>query len=266
MGPVPQDTPLPSLWRRLDDGVYVLERAVVVLATGLMVVLVFLSVVWRLFAAPSRGVDPGFVQDVLLGLPGKLLVWSALCVFAMRTARRQDPLWRVFAIGVGVAVGTTALSFLFVYLLPSGLIFSQRLALGLMMWVILLGCSMAARDRRHIMIQAAQKIIPERLLRAHAALSLVAAAGFTAFLWYVSSKYALENLRDWYASDMESGVFESIALPYWAVTSAVPVGFGLTSLRFLSQAFCIWRGTLPPLPPTGELQAAASHEVEESAG
>ena len=66
-------------------------------------------------------------------------------------------------------------------MLPNGLIFAQRLALALLLWTAMLGCSMATYTRRHIALQAIQKIVPDEKLRAHSSLSLLLAADLPAF-------------------------------------------------------------------------------------
>ena len=126
---------------------------------------------------------------------------------------------------------------------------------------------MAAYTRRHIFVQAAQKLVPEHLMKYHMALSLTFAACFTVFLWYTSTVYAL---HDWeiYAKSgtMKAGVFETIPIPYWAVTVAVPIGFGLTLLRFLGTAISVIRGDVPALPEDGMIAISEEQSLggEES--
>jgi TRAP-type C4-dicarboxylate transport system permease small subunit len=185
-----------------------------------------------------------------------------LCIFAAKTA---NPEGNAFIKGSIVAIVVICLGKLLVYLLPSGLIFSQRVALCLMMWIVMLGSSMAAYTRRHIFLQAAQKLVPEDLMKYHMAMSLIFAAIFTIFLWYTSSVYAL---HDWeiYAKSgiMKAGVFETIPIPYWAVTVAVPIGFGLTLLRFLGTAISVLKGDVSALPEEGMIVMSDNHpELDE---
>ena len=121
-----------------------------------------------------------------------------------------------------VAAATTAGGLLLVELLPNGLIFAQRLALALLLWTAMLGCSMATYTRRHIALQAIQKIVPEEKLKAHSALSLVLAAGFASFLTIVGAEYAVTNYVRWASSGGISGTFDSIPIPYWTVTASIP--------------------------------------------
>ena len=124
---------------------------------------VFLSIVWNFFASPTgkiHSILTSFMEDsptvelmaVLIGAS----LWLVLCVFGVRTARKELPWSGVLLRGLGLGAATLGGGKLLVVVLPSGLVFSQRLALSLMMWVVMVGCSMAAYTRRHIGLHAIQ--------------------------------------------------------------------------------------------------------------
>ncbi len=253
----------PGFFTRLDAAIYRVERALVVAATGLMTLAVFAAVVWRVWAAPEGKLD-GLLRALGAGDAApkaaealSALLWVGLAVFAVRTARPAWGVRRRLWVGAAIAAGSLVAAYGLVWLLPEGLVFSQKLALALMMWVMFLGSSMAAHLRRHIFVLAAQRLIPADKTRVHAALSLLVAAGFTAFLTYVGWRYAWSNFTNWLASDLRAGVFDSLPLPYWSVTVCVPLGFGLTMARFVGQAWLIWRGKLAPYPLSPEEEQAA---------
>src|SRR5690606_35148583 len=111
---------------------------------------------------------------------------------------------------------------------------------------------------------------PDARLAQHTALSLLLAALFTGFLAFICMRYAADNLMQWLETDLRAGRWEAIAIPYWSVTLAMPVGFGLTAARFVGQAIGILRGKLTPVPQMEELLAAqrqseASSTTGESA-
>lgn len=255
-----------SVWSRLDRRIYRVETALVIGVTAVMTALVFLAVVWRVFAAPEGKLAEwlvrfGGVEAAAAKTAGDVLgvgLWLAITVLAVRTARPQWSWGRV--LGVGVLGGAAAIvaSLVFVWAMPNGLVFAQKSALALLMWVVLLGSSMAAHTRRHIFLQAAQKLVPAEQQRYHAAASLVLAALFTLFLAWVGARYAWSNWESWISTNMHSGTFESVAIPHWTVTIAIPIGFGLTAARFVGQAVAIWRGVIPPVPPAEEVEAAAA--------
>lgn len=248
--------------RRIDESVYRVERVLITGVIAVMTSVVFLAVVWRAFAAPEGRLESIILDATAdpelsrtLGNVISLLIWAGLCIFATRTAQRDWPFVKVVAVGLLAAAGFVAFGYGFVKLFPSGLVFSQRLALALLMWMVFLGSSMAAHARRHIFVQAAMKLVPERLRALHAAVGLVIAAGFAIFLAWISLTYANETLERWFQSNFRAARFDSIAIPYWTVTFAVPLGLGMTALRFLFQAFLISRGEMSPTPASEETAA-----------
>jgi len=228
-----------------------------------MTIMVFLAVVWRVFAAPSSklasffasqfGLDAGKAATVALFATS--LVWLGLCLFAVYTARPKWAPGRTVLTGTIFAIGSYGMAKLFVLMVPEGLVFAQRIALSCMLWMVMLGSSMAAYQRRHIFVQAAQKAVPNTLLPAHTTLSYVFAALFTFFLTVVCWEYTWNNWLTWSQSSGERGIFASIPIPYWSVTVSVPIGFGLTMLRFISQGWLIYCGKMDPVPPMGEMSA-----------
>lgn len=257
----------------VDERVYQAERWAIVVVIAGMTISIFLAVLWRIFAEPEGRLESMLVS--LMGdssgvrLSGKaltFLAFSALCAFAAKTARKDWSLPTAAAAGLAVAGAVVAVGNLFVWLLPFGLVFSQRLALALLMWMVFLGSSMAAYRRRHIVVQAALKLVPDPLKHVHAALGLVLAALFTAFIWYVSTIYSFEAFNRWVESDFRTAKFDSIPIPHWAVTSAVSVGLGITLLRFLLQAALVLKGIIPPVPLSEEDEALAAVRESESEG
>ncbi|MEO0811502.1 MAG: TRAP transporter small permease subunit [Myxococcota bacterium] len=254
----------------VDDSIYKGERWAIVGVIAGMTISIFLAVLWRVFAEPEGRVEALMVEA--LGDTGGVrmfakaltfLGFAALCGFAARTARKDWSIPVAAGVGITVAAGIVAVGLGFVWLLPFGLVFSQRLALALLMWMVFLGSSMAAYRRRHIVVQAALKLVPDPVKHLHAAAGLFLAAGFTAFLWYVSTRYSLEMFDRWVDSEFRSAKFDSIPIPYWAVTTAVTVGLGLTLFRFVLQAVLILNRVIPAVPLTEEDEALAA--VAESA-
>jgi TRAP-type C4-dicarboxylate transport system permease small subunit len=246
-----------SPWQKIDRICFNFERGAVILVTAVMTIMVFVAVVWRMFAAPSSKLADFLAKNFdflaesaeTTALFATSILWLLLCLFAVYTARPKWPPGRTVLIGSALALGSYAAAKLFVLLVPEGLVFAQRIALSCMLWMVMLGSSMAAYQRRHIFVQAAQKAVPNTLLPAHTALSYALAALFTLFLTIVCWEYAWANWITWSDSQGQRGIFESIPIPYWSVTISVPLGFALTMLRFTSQAWLIYCGKLDPIPP-----------------
>jgi TRAP-type C4-dicarboxylate transport system permease small subunit len=248
---------------KLDKNIYQGERFFVTVATIVMIFAVFFGIVWNFFSTPK-----GKMYSLVKTLAGEganvalisgtitIILWLAACIFAVKTAKSQWDTSKHIIFGLGIGVGFLAFGKMLVVILPSGLIFAQRLALCLMLWVVMLGSSMAAYTRRHIVLQAIRKLIPDHMQRQHAAVGLVVASIFTLFLAIVGWDYAVINFEQWVNADMKAGKFESIPIPYWAITIAIPVGFGLTLARFVGHAIFILKGVMEPVPTEDELKAA----------
>jgi TRAP-type C4-dicarboxylate transport system permease small subunit len=248
-------------WRAVDALLYRIESGAVVVATAVMTLSVFLSILWELFAASDSHCLP-LVHAVWADAPAWVadwcaaLLWSALCVLGMLRAK---PAWRrlhALVAGIGLAASVIAAGRGLVWLLPEGIVFSQRLALSLFMWVVLLGVSMAAHKRRHLAVQAIQRAIAPDRQRAHGALVLAIAGLFTLFLTFESARYCWTTFSVWLQSDGQAGVLESLPIPVFLVTLAIPVGFLLTGVRFLVQSVLIARQELVPYAVDAELDLA----------
>ncbi|MEO1483524.1 MAG: TRAP transporter small permease subunit [Myxococcota bacterium] len=258
--------------RRVDDGVYRAERWAIVVVIGIMTLSIFLAVLWRIFSDPEGRLEALLVASLgdsaAVRWTGRLLsfaLFAGLCSFAVKTAQKHASVAKAVGLGAFVAGGIYLVGYAFAAALPFGLVFSQRLALALLMWMVFLGSSMAAYKRRHIVVQAALKLVPDTLKHVHGALSLLIAAGFTLFLWWVSTRYSMEMFSRWVESDFRESRFDSIAIPYWTVTAAVTVGLGITSLRFILQAFLVYTKEIPAEPLSEEEEAlAAATEAAES--
>jgi C4-dicarboxylate transporter DctQ subunit len=119
----------------------------------------------------------------------------------------------------------------------SGLQWAESISRAGVLWVALLGALGATRQRQHIMIDALPRLLGSRARRVLWAGTQGAAALVTATLaWFGVGLVALE---------LESPVPFAIGIPSWVPMLALPLGFGLMSLRFLVAA------TLPP-PQPGE--------------
>ena len=253
-------------WQVIDDAVYSVEKIVVTVFTVVMVVSIFVAVTWTTLASSesklaflfSGSEDPDHLGHIL-----SAVLWVGVCVLGAFTALEGQAAPKKIGVGVGVAVLSTAFGLMLVELLPNGLIFAQRLALALLLWTTMLGCSMATYTRRHIALQAIQKIVPEDKLRGHSALSLVMAAGFASFLTVVGMEYAITNYVRWSSSGGISGTFDSIPIPYWTVTASIPFAFALSTVRLVIQAALVAQGHAPAVVDSSELGGAADEEEED---
>lgn len=246
--------------RRMDARWAQIERIAVVIATTAMTGLIFFAVMWRLFAQNSDGDAMGSLKVGLVAFA--LVAWGCFVGLGKRRGHTRS-LWPL-ALGLAAGITTTvgALGYAMVALLPSGLVFGQRLALALMLWVVFLGASIAARARSHIALQAVVRWVPKHRQQSHAAIGLGLAALFSGFLALQGAVYACNNLTQWIESSGATGVFDSLPLPYWAVTMAIPLGFASMALRMATHAAEIYLGLRDPIAQDPELAAAHTQPTD----
>lgn len=205
----------------LDDLIYRGERILVALALVVMAAAVFVDVVWRTIHSVEGRTAYGFLLGIL-----------ALCLIGGFTARwpGAGPLKRLgaglLAFGGFSAFGAAVAS------APTGFGWSQRLALVLILWVGMLGSSMATKEGRHIAVDAVKRVVPERLRRGFEVAAALLTVALTLVLMLLAVGYARGNFVDWLQSDMKAFLFESLEAPYWAASVPIPIGFGLMAARF----------------------------------
>lgn len=209
---------------RLDDLLYEGERAIVSASLIVMSAVVFIDVVWRT-ARSVAGTTTGWV---FLG------VIFVLCVLGGLTARLEGAsVAKRIGLGLAAFVVLVVLGTL-IYIAPNGFGWSQRLALVLILWVGLLGGSMAAKEGRHITVDAVRRVVPDKLQRLFEISSGLITVGLAFVLTILGIEYVRANWVDWVDSQYAASVFESLPIPYWASTLPIPVGFGLMAVRFVA--------------------------------
>ena len=212
--------------RALDAVLYAGERWIVCTALVVMSTTVFCDVVW----STAHDMDAGAAKGMLGGI-------FVLCVGGGMTSRTPQ------LDSVPKRLGAGLLAFVVMMLagwaimrVPNGFGWSQRLALALMLWVGLLGGSMATRQGRHIAVDAVRRVVPPNLVRRFELAAGLATVAVTGALTLLAVGYVRANWVEWVSSEMTAGVFESIPIPYWSATLAIPIGFGLMTARFLDAA------------------------------
>ena len=185
--------------RKLDDLIYEGERVIVSAALVVMSIVVFLDVVFRTVQVSST--------NLLIGFSTALLIASLVGSFTRRWETEVSTQKKLIA-GLG-AFGLIVLSCYLITLKPNGFGWSQKLALCLMLWVGLLGASMATHDGRHIAVDAVRQVVPEELKRSFEFMSGAVTVVISTTLTLLAIGYVRSNWGEWLESDMEAGVFES---------------------------------------------------------
>lgn len=244
---------------RIDDLYFRIERMLVVVMFLVMSVVVFADVLHRMFADQAWQTPK---RLVIVGTIGFLIVLGGV-----RTSRKEAGFWpRDFAVAVATFVGIAAALYALVWLVPSGLVWAQTLALVLMIWVAFLGASIAAKDNKHLKVDAAEKIFKGVPRRWVAGFGNVLAAFATFALAILSVKFCLYHYGIYAETDGAGGSFEALEVPKFAAYAIMPVAFTTMALRFVGHAVRAARGQFSThdlvagAPVTEEAQAAAVSE------
>lgn len=105
------------------------------------------------------------------------------------------------------------------------------------LWIGMLGATIAARENSHIAIDIATRYLPERLARA----SGVVLALFTAGVCAVVAWYAWLFVRD----EQGYGTVAFASVPAWLCEAIMPVAFALIALRYVLIAIGVASGRRP---------------------
>ena len=162
-----------------------------------------------------------------------LVLWGAgLIGFTYKLAREKT---EGYALRLGIAWGV--LTPLVVYIatswFPEGYSWAKEIALIMTLWVGLFGASICVHEGKHIRLEALEKSHPEKAKVAMTVLSRLVAAGFTGFMAFLGWRYLFSE---------EGGMFyvpmrlEQTRIPIWFEMLAVPLAFGLTTIRLLASA------------------------------
>ncbi len=277
--------PVVEQLRRINQLIYRAERAFIVVALLAMAFVVFLDVVHRAFASQDSKVLGAFVKVVGWvgiaiepGTPGHaraaaampwvgFAILSGLGWFGVRTATRTKPVGHglAAALGVGGTVVAYGLVQLLLRLMPNGLIWSQEFALVLTLWVGFLGASMATYENKHLKVEALQRHIPPGLRRwvAFGSAALTAAVCFA--LMYLSLRYVRFNYEQYTQSQGQGGLVQGMSLPKYIAFLALPLGFGVMTLRFGGAAAAALQGRIDESDPLAGLVDDATRQAVKAA-
>lgn len=220
--------PEPSRWYRA-------EQRFVAAAMAVMGVVVFLDVLHRVASRP-------------MSAGAKVAVFGVAWAFGYGALRLRaaphpsGPLGRpaapakTLAQAFALAAALGALVWLFVTLLPNGLVWSQTLGLVLMLWVGVVGASLATHERRHLALDLGSKLWPKRALPYVQAVGNAVTAVFCVVLGGLAAWSLKDHWQDWRDTQGAGGVFAALPIPKWAAFLALPTGFGAMAVRFFLQA------------------------------
>lgn len=188
----------------------------------------------------------------------------------------------------GAMVGGFVLAAIVFSQLPTGYSWSQSYSLIMLLWVSFLGASIAARERRHLRVDLARKLMPPDKLPWFNMVSYLVAAGFTAIVLYLGYIYIfgadstylrpIWDAPSWLPESTRTELMEGFPLPEdasafrramqvffapsepgelpdWLKVAAIPVSMLLICVRFVGHAIVFARMGLAGESYTEELGA-----------
>ncbi|MCK6545986.1 TRAP transporter small permease [Myxococcota bacterium] len=244
-----------SLLGRADARLFYVEQRLSGAMMFAMGALVTLDVVHRVFSrSPGRiasmiasliGGEPE-QHDTILAPAIIVIAVLALAYGAFRSRDPELPKSQAAVRAIAATVLATAVVQAFVRLFPEGLVWAPAVGLCLLLWVGLMGASMATYKSRHLALEMGEKLWPEKMRPRMRALSKLVTAAFTLFLAGLGLASTYGHYTSW-IEDPLSSVVPSAELPKWLVFSVVPFAFGVMTVRLVGYA----TGVLPT-PEQGE--------------
>jgi TRAP-type C4-dicarboxylate transport system permease small subunit len=225
----------------IDDGIYFVEKAIVSLFFAIMALVVFADVTHRIFITPDSklggmwmkfGASESLAQNVLgpltLALFAFLLFYGGL---RERWGRESSPRKALLFAAIWVG-GLSVFLKIFLWSFPNGLIWSQTLGLSMMLWIGLVGASMAAKQRRHLALEFGTKIWPQKWQPYVRSISGLMVAVFCAVLAFLAWTLIAEEYR-YFDRVAGTGMFFGLGLPKFLVYGILPYGFFMIVFRYL---------------------------------
>jgi TRAP-type C4-dicarboxylate transport system permease small subunit len=141
-----------------------------------------------------------------------------------------------------ILVGMVCLAFLQIVLrnvFGIGLIWIEPLVRQMLLWIALAGAMVATRDHNHITVDAVSRFLPPgRIKFASGLLCDTFAAIVCSLLTYSTFLVFYREFQDPLLGNIMPG------LPHWASLLALPIAFGVMTLRFVRFSFLSFRNTL----------------------
>ncbi|MBM66211.1 MAG: hypothetical protein CMH55_08265 [Myxococcales bacterium] len=163
------------------------------------------------------------------------LVMSLLLIFA--TERAMVTQWKSLAMrlaaGLVIAAGFYGFCHGFVWAFPSDIPGALQIASGMLFYLAFFGAAVAAREGRHITVDAVRKSVPDRMQPLFGFGAHVGGAAACFFLAWLGGMQTWTDYIEW-AENPALKIYPSIPIPYWTVQLAIPVGLGVAGLRMLA--------------------------------
>ena len=232
LGPEIEWTPNYPLARRIDLWWYRAERLICGTMFLAMALLVFGAVLSDIFGTRREWID----VVVLFG-------FTYLGVITREVAAGEKRRGRLAALAIAVVLtgAIVGLVYLYVERYPGGFVFAQKLALVMMLWVALLGASMATYERAHLALEMGEMVWPRRLLHLVKAFARALTSAFCLALLYLSMEMVFHD------QSTDERILGLMWMPLWFAVLIMPYTFGAMAVRMLAQSYTLVTRTDRPM-------------------
>jgi TRAP-type C4-dicarboxylate transport system permease small subunit len=134
---------------------------------------------------------------------------------------------------VAITVAVAGLTHLYIEEYPGGFVWAPKLALVMMLWVALLGASMATYERVHLALEFGEQLWPKRMIHYVRAFAHALTSAFCFCLFLLSMSLTLDHV-DW-GTNIKANEW----LPYWLAVAIMPYTFIAMSIRIAAQSVTI---------------------------
>jgi TRAP-type C4-dicarboxylate transport system permease small subunit len=228
---------------QFDRAVYRAERVLAAALFLAMSLVMFVNVVQRVYSREESRLVSIFLDKPptpenawwhhTFSMWLSLALAFVLAYLGARTITLKRPLGRLASVGAALAV--TALLGgvvkLVLAMFPNGVIWAPRFCGVGMLWVGLLGASMATYEKRHLALEMGDKLWPKKVFPYVKAVSLLTATVMCVFLVWL----AWLSISD-YRSHNDVIDPSSFRWAKWKVLLVVPYALGMMAFRFAYQA------------------------------
>jgi TRAP-type C4-dicarboxylate transport system permease small subunit len=170
----------------------------------------------------------------------------ALCLLGTRTrvvkaGETRMSAARSIAISAALTSAISALVWVYTEQFPGGFVWAQKVALVMMLWVALLGASIATYERGHLALELGEKLWPKRWLHLVKAAAHAVTSAFCLGLVVWSVSILVDH------ADKGTTVEPLVWFPRWTALAVIPYAFLVMTVRFLAQSYTVATGQAEPI-------------------
>jgi C4-dicarboxylate transporter DctQ subunit len=143
------------------------------------------------------------------------------------------------------------------YVFNAGITWAPELVQHLFLWTVMIGASYGFKHGVHLGVDVLMKKLPEIQRRIMALTAVVVSLSFTLYMAYLSFFY----VHDAYRMEL---LTVDLEIPQWIPHLALPIGFGLISIRLVEVFYWVYTGRMVNVSTSGEIDSDEIEEISES--